>query len=245
MRKLLTAFLLACAGFSAQAQILPGILGGGRPSANTDPYFSSTKLLLCNDNAANGSSTFTDASAAAVTITTVGAPTYSNAQAPAGMTTSCSLSGTAQYFTVASSSTYAFGTGDVTAEAYIYNTNSAAQIYDTNAGGSAMTVFIGSNAGGRKVISPAGTTSSGITYSTWTHVAYSRCSGTSYNYIDGVSLASQAESRNYGTAILYIGVGSGLTNAFPGNLVGLRITGVCRYPGGTTFTPPTLPLPTS
>lgn len=83
---------------------------------------------------------------------------------------------------------------------------------------------------------------------TWYHVAVSRIGPTIYQYVNGVSIGS----HNIGTSVIYNssqivklgcidgGIGSAFTTSyFFGWMSDIRITnGVCRYPNGTSFTPP-------
>lgn len=70
-------------------------------------------------------------------------------------------------------------------------------------------------------------------------------------YFNGVQQGSGADARTYAASTScfigdnYISAGAPSQPAH-GKLKAWRVTkGVCRYPSGTAFTPPTLPLPTS
>ena len=73
----------------------------------------------------------------------------------------------------------------------------------------------------------------------WKHVAFVRDSGTLRVYIDGVHKNSVANTTDF-SATNVIRLGDGDTQgsaAMTGYLDGMRISKVCRYPNGTTFTP--------
>ena len=87
---------------------------------------------------------------------------------------------------------------------------------------------------------------------TWTHVAIARDGATLYGYINGVSVGTPVDlSTNivgFATTTAYVGSRGSSGSSFPGAVVGaaansvniddVRFTdGICRYPGGTTFTP--------
>lgn len=75
-----------------------------------------------------------------------------------------------------------------------------------------------------------GTTSNSVTQGQWFHIAVVYDSGVLRSYINGVQLGSLTESVTDPTSVVL------------GNTAGfddLRVTASARYPGGTTFTPPT------
>jgi len=89
---------------------------------------------------------------------------------------------------------------------------------------------------------------SGWSADTWYHIAFAREGNNFYMYRDGVQLGS---TQTYSGALaapaqpLLIGQSNyfASTEQTQGYLDDIRITkGVCRYPGGTTFTPPTAPF---
>ncbi len=94
-----------------------------------------------------------------------------------------------------------------------------------------------------------GATNFARTYTTDTaehHIAVS-CNGTNlWAYKDGVLLGSAAASQTIGPSTGTLNIGqdwSGTSSDLGGTMRGFRITKACRYPNGTTFTPPSLPLP--
>src|SRR5262245_35897769 len=79
--------LLASPPSDAQLMLLgvgPGATGG----ACADPNWASVVLLIGNDNATNGTTTYADQSGKHTVTAFAGTPTYSNSSPPTGMTTS-------------------------------------------------------------------------------------------------------------------------------------------------------------
>ena len=82
-------------------------------ASSSDPYFSSTKLLL-NGNGTNGSTTFTDSSNSSYTVTANGNAQISTAQSKFG-SASMYFDGTGDYLTVSNATASdVFGSGDFT-----------------------------------------------------------------------------------------------------------------------------------
>ncbi len=223
-----------------------------------DPFWASVVLLIGNDNAANGSTTFTDQSSAHNSASHTGAPAYSNGQAPTGMSTSILYTGTGAGTSGQDSiywptGNFAFGTGDFTAECMLRTTSWSAtrQLFEFRANVSDNVRPLLGDSNGSNLLSfwnnvqkISGTLPS---TSAWHHLAYSRNSGTTRAWLDGsASGSSAADSNNYtnnGTFGMIFGASVLNTNGFGGNVCCLRVTnGIGRYPAA--FTPPTLPLPT-
>ena len=225
------------------------------PAGNTDPYWANVVLLAVNDNAADASTVFDDQSTPNHTITTVGNAQYDTAQAPTGMTSSCLLDGTGDELDLDSSVDFAFGTGDFTIEGFsrFAALGFAFVLFDFRAFGvdGAQPVLYHvsnkinyyTNAGNRIF----GTTV--ITTGVWYHWALAR-SGTNTKlflngtqegptYVDSTNYTVGAGGRpHFGAAAISVG------NYMNGWMGPMRVTkGTARYT--TTFTPPTLPLPTS
>jgi hypothetical protein len=81
-----------------------------------------------------------------------------------------------------------------------------------------------------------------------THIAFCHEVTTVRQYVNGVQAGSAGYSGIAPTngSDVYIGAQSDSAGGYTGHIVAERTTpGVCRYPGGTSFTPPTPPLPTS
>ncbi len=156
--------------------------------------------------------------------------------------------GTGDYLTRPGSNLFDFGTGDFTIEAWIYpaatQTQYANIICEGSTGNNWYLSFGASNV---VTFSTYATTlltsSSGLSNSTWTHVAVSR-SGTSLKmFFNGTQVASATDSTSLGaTAALFVGFNNS-AHYFNGYIDDLRVTkGVARYT--TNFTPPTAAFPT-
>jgi len=230
------------------------------PNVSTDPYFSDVTLLLKFEGANNGT-TFTDSSNNNCTITL--RSTTTNTSIFKFGTSSGYFSVNSSYLSVSSASSGVsdFGTGDFTAEMFVYRTTSGRDIfYDTRQSSqttghfSLSTPTSGSNL--QVVIN-------GVTYATtnsiptnqWSHIAATRENGTVRGFVDGVlgvtstnNTVSITDGTN-GTYPPMIGAtgngwGSSSSNNHNGYIDELRITkGVARYT--STFTPPTAGFLTS
>lgn len=214
-----------------------------------DLYFADVSLLLHMDGS-NGSTTFTDSSSNALTVTANGNAQISTAESKFG--------GASGYFNGTSDSlTFtdpALGTGDFTIEMWL-KTNSSVQyaqlVGNETAGNTGFTFLINNNSstGGQLAVYLNGTlrvsSSSGDwSDNTWHHVALTRSGSTVTLWGDGTSLGTGTSSASFsGAATMVVARNNVYT---PRNLVGyiddLRITkGVARYT--STFTPPTAAFP--
>jgi hypothetical protein len=235
---------------------------GGAVSAETDPNFKQTVLLLHGDGT-NGAqnNTFLDSSTNNFTITRnpatgPNAPTqgtFSPFSLAAGQWSNF-FDGTGDYFTFASNAAFAFGTGDFTVEAWVYITASKAQvILDTRTTGPSTTgIALAIDASNFPYVyvnnATLFTSSTALSPSTWTHVAMVKSSGTITLYINGVkpTTGSATSSTNLtdtactvGTAIDYRD--STTTLHINGYLSNLRVVkGRAVYT--SAFTPSTTPL---
>lgn len=209
-----------------------------------DPDFASVSLLLHMDGA-NDSTTFTDSSSSARTVTAVGNAKISTAQSKFGGASGL-FDGSGDYCTVTTS---AFGTNDFTIEAWIRPSgfNDYNYIYDSKTSDADTTGFgWGFNsAGGLFVYADdnfrlqVGTVST----NTWTHVALSRSSGTWRHFVNGVVQGlTYSNSSNFTRT--FTRIGSVWFDAYyiNGYMDDLRITnGVARYTA--SFTPPAAAFP--
>ena len=221
----------------------------------TDIYATNNSLLLHFDGA-NGSTTFTDSSPNALTVTANNA-TISTSNTMSGFGQVGSFTGSSSYLTVPSSSPFIFGTGDFTIEFWLYlNSSSGVQvIYDSrpiSGGGLFPTIYYTANSVRYYQSQADRITSSAISLNTWYHVAVVRSSSVTRMYLNGTQTGSSyADTNNYscGTGRPWIGAdsfngGSAPANFFNGKLDDLRITnGVARYTAN--FTVPTAPFPNS
>lgn len=201
-----------------------------------DAYASNVKALLHFDGA-NAGTTFGDAKGN--TFAATGAVTTSTTRSKYGAASALFPANTYIQGTVAG---FAPGTGDFTVEGWFYQTafGRLAAIFTSG-------VFFGmfSTSGGALRIE-SGTSFTGVVDSansvcvlnTWQHLAVSRVSGVSRAFVDGVLVASVADTRNYTGTNFDVGDSAG----FAGNAEEVRLTvGTGRYV--TSFTVPTTPFP--
>lgn len=211
-----------------------------------DPNFASVSLLL-HMNGSNGSTTFTDTSTTAHSISVFGDAQVTTTSPKFG-TGALLLDGTGDYLSAPSHTSLTFGTGDFTIEAWVrFNTVTTRQYIfsQRDAGGFTLYFLADGRLSGLTPSSNTVTqTSATIVVDTWHHVAFTR-SGTSCNvWVDGVGSPTgtiTGESGASGTS--YIGFrGSGTTELLDGRIDDLRITkGVARYTAN--FTPPSAAFP--
>lgn len=241
---------------------LPYMAGNqaARGGGGGDPLFSSVKLLAINDNAADGTTTFTDQSSSPITLTARGNYQYDNAQAPSGMTTSGlsaadgSLSWPATGLDV--------GTGAFCFEWFFRRSanGTAKTLFQSRQGdlhmgfhvqenSGALTFYSGTNGSSWNIANAAAVGTAAL--NTWEHHALFRTGGTWAYAIGGtVNWTLSNSSTPYFNASdvwsfmgQYTGLGG--TRYISGHGCSLRITiGDGRY-STSGFTPPTLPFATS
>jgi hypothetical protein len=221
---------------SATSSVTPG---------TGDPNFSSVSLLLHMDGSG---STFVDSSGTPKTITANGDATQSTAQSKFGG--AAGLFDGDSSLTLASSSAFAFGTGDFVIEFFVRFTSlSGTQglVCSGASGGLDIqyrgdTEQLGLGAYGDWQASFAWTPSTGA----WYYVAISRSSGTVRAYVDGSLVGTEATNLatlEATSADLVIGEGDGF---FAGYLDELRVTkGHARGYTGSTISVPTSAFPNS
>ena len=227
------------------------------PSTTPLTAVANTSLLLCQSNR------FVDDSSNALAVTVAGAPkvsmaipfTSSNSYATYG---SAYFDGTGDYLTVPDNAAFAFGTGNFTAEAWVYITNIANSPWiigqweasansDTNSSWQIATAgskFTGYMAYNNSISQLAITGTSTILNNTWYHVALVRNGTTAYLYVNGVQEGSSASvasySLNNSTLPISIGQRTGGTQYMNGYIADVRVTNAAAYT--TAFAPPTQPL---
>jgi len=178
------------------------------------------------------------------TVTVVGDAKISNTQAKYG-STSLTLDGSGDFITLVSDPDFGYGTGDFTIEGWVYlNSLGGTQcFFDQRAAATEVALMVDINTSGvvRLYINGVYVISSTTTVSTttWTHIAISRVSGTTY-----MNVAGTVQSSTYTDANTYaargIAIGSYYSGAtyLNGFVDEFRITkGVGRYQTGTS-TPP-------
>ena len=157
------------------------------------------------------------------------------------------------YFTVASSSDFAFGTGDFTVEVWVFpeSTSVHQMIMDTctpgATGGTTGRLALYINPNKLAYYKPGGTVnqsnSATIIPFSWHHCAWVRSSGTLKMYLDGNEVYSGAETYNFSLQTLTLGKdaasgGAGQARAYWSDLRIVKGTAVYT----SAFTPPTAPL---
>lgn len=157
--------------------------------------------------------------------------------------------GASGVFTGATWAELGFGTGDFTIElwARFDNANATQNIICWK--NSLGTALYGINPGVLHVYSDGeimNSTTGILLTTTWQFIAYSRTSGVGELYVDGVRVATAADTTDYGaTGTMYIGATVAGVNSFAGYIDDVRVTkGVGRYTG-TTCPVPTGPFPDS
>lgn len=220
------------------------VTGSRSTGGPTDPNFSSVSLLLHMDGS-NGSTTFTDSSSNAFTITATNA-SISTARSKFG-TGSYRRDSSSSYLTTPANAALQLGTGDFTVEFWIYLDDVSSQdrgFFEygggLGAGVDGATLWVVAIGSDPTVIS-GGTVSA----ATWTHIAVTRASGSMKAFINGTQAGSTyTSSENFTQNQVTIGYLYGSSFGFTGNLDEMRITkGVARYT--SNFTAPTAPFPDS
>jgi hypothetical protein len=217
-------------------------------------------LLIINDNAANGTTTFTDQSPAGQVVTPSGTAAYSTTNPPTGMTSSALIgSGATDYLSIANDADFDFGAGDFTIEGYVRwtsvagfrgvvsgTTNSTAdELWITIARNATTLEWYASSANGSWNIASAKSFGT-VAANTWYHFALVRNGSSWTPYLDGIAgggTVSSSATLSFGAGAIYVGTDrTGATNTLNGNICSVRMyKGTALYTAN--FTPPTLPLP--
>jgi hypothetical protein len=216
------------------------------PSTTPLTAITNTKLLTCQSNR------FVDNSTNAYTITVNSTPRVQGFSPFAPLTVynpatyggSGYFDGNNDWLTTASSSVFAFGTGNFTLEAWVYPTASQTDnwiigLYNNcwlRVGSTGALEFYNS------VGSAAITAPSVLPLNTWSHVAAVRNGTTLTLYQNGVSVASGTVSSSYTTSVACTvgNQGSAFARYWNGYICDARVTNTAVYTAA--FTPPTAPL---
>lgn len=224
-----------------------------------DPHWASVVLMLHMDGA-NGSTTFTDSSAAGESMVAVSGAALSTAQSKFGGA-SLALNGTTDYIEAdAASGNYDFAGGDYTVEAWVYSTEAGRrQTIITNRPSVSSRGFVLYKDSSNRLaferydgVGGASSTNSGsltIPLNQWVHVAVSRQAKGATNvqrlFVNGQTegFISGTTSIGASTGLLTIGRNPAAAGReFAGYIDEVRITkGVGRYWGGYTI--PTAAFP--
>jgi hypothetical protein len=212
-----------------------------------DQYYNSCSLL-CHFDTINSAGRFIDNSRNNFVITSSGNVGLSTSQYKFGGSSGL-FDGTADYLTTKSDSSFGFGTGDYTIEAWVYPTsirNGENLIYATDVTGGTSFGFNQTQVyiGARGVAYDLQVTYT-VVANVWTHLAATRQSGTVRIFANGSLISSGTVTRNCPQGPGVIGDYPTLTgNGLTGYIDELRVTkGVARYTAN--FTPPNAPFPNS
>jgi hypothetical protein len=218
--------------------------GGGDGGVATDANFSSVSLLLHMDGS-NGSTTFSDNSSAARTVTVYGNAQISTARSKFGGASGL-FDGSGDYLGTTISG--GLGSGNFTVEFWYYKTANSGTVFTCRTSGSGADGFdmdadISMTTQNNYLIFDD--YSGRLTLNTWKHVAVTRSSNTLRRFIDGTLRGSTTWSANLtGTSFLIGGSPYGSAGYLTGNIDDFRITvGVARYI--SSFTPPVAAFPNS
>ena len=207
-----------------------------------DPYYSAVSLLLPMDGT-NGSTTFTDSSLNALTVTAVGNAQISTTQSKYGGA-SAYFDGTGDYLS-STSTQLDFSTGDFTIEFWFYasSTSGTQMLFESGTGASndlQILIYNGTVSfgvgGGSKTVSLS------VSGLQWNHIACVKSGTSLFFFLNGSVSSSTTQTINSKTAV-YIGSRSNGSISFNGYIDDLRISKFARYT--STFTPPTAALPTT
>jgi hypothetical protein len=191
-------------------------------------------------------------------VTRSGTPSITTAQAPSFLASSGNFNGSTDYLEVPDHPAFALGANNYTIEAWV-RLNTVKDEVVIGQGWAALSnlsfqlYYLTGNGGWSFVYSADGTgtvvkvATDGSPAGLWRHIAVCNSNGTTYFYLNGVLGSSWISVALFNSAApVLIGAqnGSSKIRHLDGQLADVRITnGVARYPGGTTFTPPSAQLP--
>lgn len=228
-----------------------GFMGGQGAGSGNDPYFSNVSLLL-HMNGTNGSTTFTDSSSNAITVTPSGSAQLTTTNPKFGTACGKFVTASSDGISAASSAVFNFGTGDFTIECWVKSTYTfGSYLASLNiVTGLALrmnwvaTDQIEFQVGGVQILNSS--TMTNISDGNWHHIALTRSGTTVTWWYDGTSSGTTTSSASVGGSgnPLVIGMRSDGVQTYTCNLDDFRITkGVARYT--TNFTPPSIEFPDS
>jgi hypothetical protein len=237
--------------------------GGGIVIDGGDPYYSAVSLMLSMDGT-NGSTTFTDSSLNALTVTASGNAQISTTQSKYGGA-SAYFDGSGDYLSISDATRFNFGSGDFTVEFWFYNSNSADEskclvaINNNNpsVGYAGIRVYYWLNNTIETLISSTGSSwaviantaaANSVSKNAWNHYAVVRSGNTIKIFLNGTQYISDKTMTGsvYSSSSHLVGgliVSSSVTQTFNGYIDDLRISRFARYV--SNFTPPTAALPTT
>lgn len=217
----------------------------------SDLHLGKVSLLLHMDGA-DGSTTFTDSSAAPKTLTTYGSARISTAQSRFGGASACFDGGS--YISCADSDAFNFAGVPWTIEFFVYWQGSSADVmsrrnssavyapWEIKIAQGGVIYLLASNAGLNTWAVLHQFQGVALTADTFCHVALSGASGSISCYINGIKATNSATGEFAGVSSQPLYIGRGGDGALSGYLDEIRITrGVARYT--ENFTPPDKPFP--
>lgn len=235
------AVLWLATSWSFAGFILNPYISGGAPPPPPpgDPYFANRILLLHGDGT-DASTTVTDSSSYAHTLTASGNTQLDTAQKKWGAA-SILMDGSGDMLSLPHNTAFNFGTGDFTIEfwarwnskgnyqrAYTHGSGGGSIIIQTGDGNGLFTVTIG---GGTDTTELGAQPSTGV----WYFYQFIRTSGTIKIYRDGVERKSGTNSGSVSqTASIYIGSNSIGGSVFNGWLDDFRVSNIAATPGVPT-----------
>lgn len=227
--------------------------GGG---GSDDPYFKNVVLLI-GANGTNGSTSFTDESNSAHTITANGNAQISTAQSKFGGS-SILLDGTGDYLDCSQSDDWNMRVVNFTFEMWMRASSlpSIGHLFGQGGFGNAFRGRVDSDGSVKFSLMGAGSTSNSaaglVSTGQWYHVCFERYQTKERVYLDGVMVASRTgitddSSTSYAThttnSLKIGGIYDG-TQPWNGYIDEVRFTyGIARYNDDAGFTPPTAAFP--
>ena len=237
---------------------LPASIGMPRPlgAGASDPYWAYVTSLLHFDGT-DGSTTIIDSALYSAGWSSIGGAAISTASPKFG-SGALSLNGSSQAISHnvdGGDARFGFGADDFTLEMWV-KPNAAITTRQTLfvrwlTNGVVLHITDAAKLRGFVTINGVTTECTGttsITPGAYHHVAMVRDGGTLRIYLNGAQEAAAALSGTINTigTSAYIGMEATFIRYFNGLIDEFRVTkGVCRYPGGASFTPPTAPFPNS
>lgn len=216
--------------------------GARRAAAGIGGNDANTKLLLHFDGT-DASTTFTDSSSTAHTVTAVGNAQIDTAQSVFGGASGL-FDNAGDYLTIPANAAWNLTGIDCTID-FRVRFNSLASVDTVIAGGTAGHWFVYAYSDGRigcglqgtnEIMAAAGSVTTGV----WYHIAIVRVNSTGRTdiYKDGVSLTNSTTNwtSNASANTIYVG-GLGASNYLDGWIDELRVSHTARWTSG--FTPPT------
>jgi len=213
-------------------------------------------VLMLKMNGADASTTFTDSSDSAHTMTAVGSAQIDTAQSKFDGASGL-FGGSGDYLSTAISADFAFASGDFCIDAQVRLSTFGAYHIIIGCGYTSNWMWQLQTDGNLKLWIAGGsglTFIHGMTTDAWHHICVARLSGVIYGYVDGVYKASNSYASSIGGSLaLYVGNDPQVSGAYAGHIDELRVSkGAARiddsadllYCGGTPtngFTPPSKP----